>query len=65
MLGTGGPNASDHMVSATNINHDLKKMRKNVSPDIYYDQMDYQALELDRDYGRVAVTFENRGGLCI
>lgn len=65
MLGTGGANVSDHMVSAKNNNHDLKEMRKNVSPDIYYDQMDYQTLELDRDYGRVAVTFENRGGFSI
>lgn len=65
MLGTGVENANDHNVSAKNINHDLKEMRKNVSPDIYYDQMDYQTLELDRNYGRVAVTFENRGGRCI
>ena len=65
MLGTSEANSSDHSLSAVNVNHNLKGMRKNVCPDLYYDQTDYQAMELDRDYGRVAGTIENRGGLFI
>ena len=65
MLGASGINASDHKVSAKNGKHNLKGIRKNVCPDIYYDQTDYQALELDHNFSRLVRTIENRGGLFI
>ena len=65
MLGASGENTSDHKLSAKNGKHDLKGIRRNVCPDIYYDQTDYQAMELDRNYGKLVNIIENRGGLCI
>lgn len=32
------------------------------TPDIYYDQTDYPALEFDRNYGKVMKSFEHIGG---
>ncbi len=65
MLGTSGENSSDHKVSARNGKQHTKEMRRNVCPDLYYDQTDYQAMELDRNYGRLVSMLENRGGLFI